>query len=348
MENSEKYLAFAQEIAEEAGRIMKKYYYSSSSGERYKKDNTIVTLADTEINEYLIKRVKETFPDHSVDGEEESFGKAKLSWVCDPVDGTAMYAKHVPVAVFSLALCEDGKTVLGIINDVFSDRMYYAVKGKGAYCNGEKISVNDRGLDSKESMAAFDTWTREYDLGETYNNLRKRTYFVHFGSFIRDTVLVANGDIEFAIFPASKHKNCDVAAAKVIVEEAGGVVTDLFGEEHRFDGDIKGAIVSNKKLYNEVSKIVKSDLQRQIEELLTNAGKDIEVEEKENNGLVLKYEDKSLLVDIRFLVEVLKKNPHMFDLIPEKIQKQILEIVNKQESSSNEEKETGSQPGSEN
>lgn len=262
MEDFEKYLEFAKEIAQKAEKIMKKYYVADN-GEKYKGDNTIVTLADTEINQYLIKRVKETFPEHGVDGEEGSFGKSKYLWVCDPVDGTAMYARHVPVAVFSLALCVNGKSVLGVINDVFSGKLYYAVKGKGAFCNGKKISVNKIGLDDKKSMAAFDTWTREYDLLDTYINLRKRTYFIHFGTFIRDCVMVANGDIEFAIYPACKHRNCDLAAVKIIVEEAGGIVRNLFGKEQRYDTDIKGAIVSNKVVYKEVQKILEEDLQKQ-------------------------------------------------------------------------------------
>ena len=235
-------------------------YYHSNNGQQYKGDNTIVTLADTEINDYLIKRVKEQFPSHSVDGEENGFGKSDHLWVCDPVDGTAMYARHIPVACFSLALCIDGKPIVGVVNDVFSNNLYTAIKGEGAFRNGEKIFVNEIGLDDKRSMAAYDTWTREYDLVNTFLELRKRTYFIHFGTFIRDSICVASGEIEFAIYPAAKHRNCDIAALKVIVEEAGGIVTDLYGNEQRYDCDIKGAIVSNRVVYEDVLNAVKKDL----------------------------------------------------------------------------------------
>ncbi len=60
-----------------------------------------------------------------------------------------------------------------------------------------------------------------------------------------------------AIFPGTKHKNCDIAAAKVIVEEAGGRVTDLFGNEQRYDEDINGAVISNKKVHDEVINALK-------------------------------------------------------------------------------------------
>ena len=70
-------------------------YFNSDNGAMYKGDNTIVTLADKEINSYLIKRVKEQYPTHSVDGEEEMFGESKYVWVCDPIDGTAMYGSFL-------------------------------------------------------------------------------------------------------------------------------------------------------------------------------------------------------------------------------------------------------------
>ncbi len=256
--NWEKYLALAVEIANYAGEVLKKYY-TTDNGAEYKLDNTLVTLADKEINHYLITKVKQNFPDHAVDGEEESYGQSPYLWVCDPVDGTAMYVRRVPVAVFSLALCVDGEPMVGVVNDVFSGCLYTAIKGQGAYCNQQRIAVNTRGLDDPRSMAAFDTWTREYDLIDAYLALRKRTYFIHLGSFIRDSLCVANGTMEFALYPASKHKNCDLAAIKVIIEAAGGVVTDLYGNQQRYDQDIKGAIVSNQTVFPEISKIVRAN-----------------------------------------------------------------------------------------
>ncbi len=68
------------------------------------------------------------------------------------------------------------------------------------------------------------------------------------------------GDFSLAIFPGTKHKNCDIAAVKVIVEEAGGKVTDLFGNGQRYDESINGAIISNGKVHDEVIKTIKSCL----------------------------------------------------------------------------------------
>lgn len=254
------YLSFAKEIAYEAGKIMRKYF-SEDNGANYKYDQTIVTKADTEINSLLIKNVKEKFPTHSVDGEEEQFGKSDYVWVCDPVDGTAMYARHIPVAVFSLALVIDGVSTLGVVYDPFTDNLYSAVKGSGAYRNDERIHVNDIALDDMKSVSNLDMWPEaEYNLYDSIKELGKKTYFVGVGSVIRACMCVANGDFNLAVFPGTKHKNCDIAAAKVIVEEAGGKVTDLFGNEQRYDESINGAVISNSLVHSEVIDVLKNNL----------------------------------------------------------------------------------------
>ena len=252
----EEYLEFAKDVAYYAGKIMIKYF-KEDNGSEYKFDNTIVTKADKEINTYLINRVKEVYPDTSVDGEEEQFGSSSYVWVCDPVDGTAMYARHIPVAVFSLALVHDGIPVLGVVYDPFTDNMYSAIKGSGAYLNGKEIRVSDIELDDMRSVSNMDIWPEaEYEIIDVIKELGKKTYFVGIGSVIHAGLLVASGEFNLALFPGTKHKNCDIAAIKVIVEEAGGIVRNIFGEEQRYDQDIKGAIISNKVVYDEVLEVM--------------------------------------------------------------------------------------------
>ncbi len=256
----EEYLKFAKEIAIEAGKIMHKYF-KENNGADYKFDQTIVTKADKEINSFLVKKVKENFPTHSVDGEEEQFGKSNYVWVCDPVDGTAMYARHIPVAVFSLALVIDGAPLIGVVYDPFTDNLYSAIKGKGAYRNNEKIHVNDYELNNIKTVCNYDMWSKsDYNIYSTISELSKNSYFVSIGSVIRACMCIANGDFSLSIFPGTKHKNCDIAAVKVIVEEAGGKVTDLFGNEQRYDTNINGAIISNGIVHNEVIKVLEKNL----------------------------------------------------------------------------------------
>ena len=257
---NQKYLKFAKDIAYKAGKIMIKYFEDNSEAS-YKLDQTIVTKADTEINQYLIKKVKETFPTHSVDGEEEQFGKSNYVWVCDPIDGTAMYARGIPIAVFSLALVIEGVPTIGVVYDPFTDSMYSAIKGKGAYKNDKKINVNNIELTDKKSISNFDMWPKaDYNLYDSIKELGKKTYFVGVGSVIRACMCIATGDFNLAIFPGTTHKNCDIAAAKVIVEASGGKVTDLFGNEQRYDRDINGAVISNGKVHDEVVAVLKTNL----------------------------------------------------------------------------------------
>lgn len=259
---NKEYLKFAIEIAQQAGKIMLDYFNKDNKS-RYKLDNTIVTEADNKINEYLIKRVKETYPTHSVQGEEECFGKSTHTWICDPIDGTAMYARNIPVAVFSLALAIDGSPIVGVVYDPFTENMYYATKGEGAYKNNEKIEVNDIALGDMRSVANFDMWAKaEYDIHDVIRNLEEKTYFVSIGSVIRGAMCVATGDFTFAIFPGTKNKNYDIAALKVIVEASGGIVTDIFGNEQRYDQDINGTIISNKVVYEEVLAEIKRSIKK--------------------------------------------------------------------------------------
>ena len=254
------YLEFAKNVAYEAEKIMKKYFIEDNKS-TYKVDKTIVTKADTEINKLLIKRVKETYPTHSVDGEEEQFGESKYVWVCDPIDGTAMYARHIPVACFSLSLVIDGVPTIGVVYDVFTNNLYTAIKNEGAYCNDKQIKVNNYKLTDKEAVANMDIWpTAEYKLYDVYKELGEKAYFVSLGSVVRACLCVAKGDFNLVVFPGTKHKNCDIAAIKVIVEEAGGLVTDLFGNEQRYDQDINGAIISNKVVHKETLEVINKHL----------------------------------------------------------------------------------------
>lgn len=259
MENEE-YLEFAKNIAKYAKEIMLKYF-NEDNGATYKGDRTIVTIADKEINSYLIEQVKQKYPTHSVDGEEEKFGESEFVWVCDPIDGTAMYARHIPVAVFSLALVVNGEPQVGVVYDVFTDNLYSAIKGKGAYKNGKEISVNDYSVSDMRSVAHYDMWKKtQYNICDVIKELGKKTYFVSIGSIIRASMCVAEGNFTFAIFPGTIRKNCDIAAVKVIVEEAGGIVTDLFGNEQRYDRDINGAIICNRTVYGGVLETIKKYL----------------------------------------------------------------------------------------
>jgi len=103
----EQYLEFAKKLAKEAEEISLKYF--SFEVERIiKEDNTPLTKADTEINDLVIKRINEIYPEHSIYGEEKSELKenSKYIWVCDPIDGTMPFSNGLPIFTFSIALVD--------------------------------------------------------------------------------------------------------------------------------------------------------------------------------------------------------------------------------------------------
>lgn len=253
----EEYKKFAVRIAKESGNIMKKYF--SVGMERMEKEDTSpVTKADLEINSLLIKEVSKLFPTHSVLGEEENniIEDSEYVWVCDPVDGTIPFSLGLPISTFSLALVKNGEVVLGIVYDPFCDRLYYAEKNKGSYLNNKKINVSNYSTLDKARIE-YEMWNRsKYDLQPLINELKKyNVMFVHFASYVNPSVLVAAGEFTATIFPHTTVH--DVAAIKIIVEEAGGKVTDIFGNEQRYDQPINGALVSNGVLHDQLVTLTK-------------------------------------------------------------------------------------------
>lgn len=230
-------------------------HFDTDVSNHEKADQTIVTIADEKINALVIEEVEKKFPEHSIFGEEASSQKeSEYAWICDPIDGTVPYAKGIPISVFSLALVKDGEPLLGVVYDPFTKRMYSGAKGGGAFLNGQPLKVSPNPL-GRHSIVNIEWWSNaEYDIDSAGHKLSVETssYVLHLGSVIQAACLVAAGQYEACLFARTKGKNVDIAAVKVIVEEAGGKVTDLFGSEQRYDQDIKGAIVSNGIVHDEL------------------------------------------------------------------------------------------------
>lgn len=262
MSNYQKELEIAKKLAKEAGEIMLGYFNSAASNPTVKSDRTIVTKADTEINTRVIEVLTQKTPGYSIWGEEESsiIEGAKYTWVCDPVDGTMPFSKAIPISTFSLALVdENGVSVVGVIYDPFQNRLFEAVKGMGTYLNGAKISVSNK-AELEGAYIDEELWINHEEeitfdnpkdlLNKAGAKVTTQCSAVIMGCF------VAKGDYEAMLFGQGKPE--DIAALAVIVTEAGGKVTDLFGNEQRYDTNIKGAIVSNGLLHDELCEVTKN------------------------------------------------------------------------------------------
>lgn len=256
----EQYLEFAKKLAKEAEEIALKYFGFEVES-TWKKDNSPLTIADTEINDLVIRRINETYPDHSIQGEEKSYKKenSNFVWVCDPIDGTIPFSSGLPIFTFSIALVDqsDGQPILGVINDPVMKNMYWAYKNGGAYRNNKKISVSKN---TNLTNTYLNTDGSGFNVG--FSNLpllklliEKKCKVMKFLSVIYGGIQVANGKFIGTVFYGPYAH--DVAALKIITEEAGGKCTDLNGEGRRYDQDGIGCILSNGIIHNELLDIVK-------------------------------------------------------------------------------------------
>ena len=251
----EKYLEFAKKLAKEAEGIALEYFGFDVES-TWKEDNTPLITADTEINDLVIKRINESFPEHSVYGEEKSDIKkdSKYIWVCDPIDGTMAFSCGMPLFVFSIALVDqsNGLPILGVINDPIMKTMYWACKDGGAFRNSKKIHVskNDNFLNtysltgSSGKDVGFSNLPVHVLLGE------KKSRVMKFPSFVYGGIQVANGKFIGGVF-YGKYAH-DIASLKIITEEAGGKATDLTGGLRRYDEKGTGFVASNGILHDEV------------------------------------------------------------------------------------------------
>lgn len=250
-------LEFAKKLAKKAGKIMLEYF-SIDKQIKYKDDASPVTIADEKVNRLVIEELTKNF-DYEIIGEEEStteYGKHDTVWICDPIDGTRAFIYGLPTAMFSLGLVHKGKPVLGVAYDPFLDRMFYAVRGEGSYCNGRKLKVSDGNLkghnvgvisDAKELIKTKDTITKL---------VKKGAHAVYVEGAVYKSCLVAEG--KFVGYFSDLPKTHDLAAVTVILEEAGGKITAPDGSSLDFSKYFEGAVVSNGKVHDELIEMLKN------------------------------------------------------------------------------------------
>lgn len=251
-------LTVATKLSYLAGDIIRKQLVLGAKVE-WKSDDTPVTLVDKQINQLVIDTIHETFPDHSILAEEGSdlTRSTEFVWVCDPIDGTTPFMHGIPISTFALALVHHGQPVIGIIYDPYMDRLFSAVKGLGTKLNGQEVHTSkDTSLNNTTVGTVF--WKGNMDIFAPL--LTKLTdkggKILDLCSISYMDALVAVGQFSAVIFPGqSAH---DSAAAKIIVEEAGGVFTSLTGEIDRYDRPVHGHIAcANADIHKQIVSLLR-------------------------------------------------------------------------------------------
>jgi len=243
-------LEWAKTFAHDAGAIMREYYALADKSIEIKQDKSPVTIADKKINQLLIDRVQAEFPEHGVLGEEDSLHPERQQlWVCDPIDGTAGFILGVPTAMLSLAYVVDGQTRVAVLYEPLLDKLFTASLGSGAFLNGEPIRVSHTTTLEGASIGLTASVKQMFIREKFCKALLDDGVFLNTvpGNVFKAS-LVAQGRMDGFIFPGrSAH---DIAGEKLIIEEAGGKVTSLDGKEQRYDGPIRGAVVSNGHIHD--------------------------------------------------------------------------------------------------
>jgi len=264
MTNSEleDYVGFAKQVANKAATIFREYYKSDAAAE-YKENNSPVTEADKEINSLVIEEIRQKYPDHDVLGEEQSSleNGSDWLWICDPIDGTNVFTWRIPYSCIMLALAYKGEVVVSVIYDVGSDRLYSAIKNGGAYCNNKTVSVNGASELAKSVVDCSSSTSKYVNSGELKKNVEQTCHRMLVLMCVgQGNMLVANGAIGGQIFVGQTAH--DMAAPSLIVSEAGGKVTDLFGNTQDFTQEVKGMVSSNGILHDELLAIVQNSLKK--------------------------------------------------------------------------------------
>jgi myo-inositol-1(or 4)-monophosphatase len=212
-----------------------------------------VTHADYQSEALIMKELQAAYPEYSIITEESPNikGKTEYCWYIDPLDGTNNFITGSPYFVVSIGLAFQDEIILGVVYNPISNELFYAEKGKGAFLNGEKISVSGR-ENISGSLLALAYAPEEKEIKEGIALLEKlvlqcRRVVINFAPAF-DLCNIARGRIDGLIDNGSTPE--DHAAASLILTEAGGKLRNL--DQPGWDVNRTGIIASNNLLQNQL------------------------------------------------------------------------------------------------
>lgn len=226
-------LKTVEAVARDAGSLLHTAYYQPRQI-HYKGEVNLVTQTDLDTEKTIVEALRGQYPDIAIQAEEGSAeqGTDNLIWLIDPLDGTTNFAHGYPVFVVSIALYDDSMPLLSVVYDPMQDELFSAAKGSGATLNGDPIQVGGAG-DLMHSLVATGF---AYDRHEAADNniiavsrfLRTTQGIRRGGAAALDLAYVACGRLDG--FWEMKLHPWDIAAGRLLVTEAGGIVTTYAGQ----------------------------------------------------------------------------------------------------------------------
>ena len=250
----------ASAIAREAGARLKEFFEQGVETE-YKGDVDLVTVADRTAEKLIRERLAVAFPEHGVYGEEGTRERmdGEFRWYVDPLDGTTNFAHGFPQFCVSMGLEQRAteKVVAGVIYDPMRDELYTAERGRGAWLNGKPIHVSRTPVLAESLISTGFPSRKRHDSPNIhfYHEFTLRSHGVRrAGSAALDLAFVAAGRLE--AFWEFNLNPWDTAAGVLLVEEAGGRLSDFAGGEFQLDS--RETLASNGFIHGELVELFKN------------------------------------------------------------------------------------------
>ena len=256
------YLEAAIEIAQEAGRILIEEL-SCPPDIRYKGDEVdLVTQADKRSEQLIVSRLNRYFPGHGIAAEEGTGQEtnSEFRWHVDPLDGTTNFAHGYPCFCVSIALAQRDALLAAVVFNPFYNELFTAARGEGAAFNGKKISISKVAtLSTSLLCTGFPVRNRKASPNlQYYGEFTQRSHGVRRdGSAALDLACVASG--RFDAFWEFGLNQWDVAAGILLIEEAGGRISDFEGKPYQLGGPV---ILATNGLIHEEMRAVALEISR--------------------------------------------------------------------------------------
>ncbi len=246
--------------AVEAGAEQLRHYFNNDDLKISNKEgiNNLVTEADHAAEKAIIGAIKAEFPDHFILSEEvgEIVSDSNVKWIIDPIDGTVNFASGIPLCCVSIGVEQNGEMIFGAVYNPFMNEMFFAEKGMGATLNNQRIEVSKK-TQVKHSclVTGFPYTYLDMPNGplQVFEKLvRKGVPVRRIGSAAIDLCWVAAG--RFEGFFEHSLSTWDTAAGYLIVEEAGGRVTDMDG--NKYSPYQKKLVATNGLIHDELLDVI--------------------------------------------------------------------------------------------
>jgi len=247
------------EATMEAGKIIQHYFNGTFKIENKSSINDLVTEVDKMSEDKVISIIKLHFPGHSIISEEagEAMQVSDYQWIIDPIDGTVNFAHGIPICCVSIGLKHKDEMLYGAVYNPMMNELFFAEKGKGATLNGTPISVSKK---SDFKTACLVTgfpykWPNnaEHPIKVFERFILQGLPVRRLGSAAIDLCWVACG--RFDGFWEYNLSSWDIAAGYLIVQEAGGKVTNFYGDPYNvFD---KETLATNGLIHDEMLRLIK-------------------------------------------------------------------------------------------